>query len=111
LVRKGIVLLDAVKTNIIRNSRWRCDHGWDIDLDDGSSNFRIYNNLCLPAACLTRRGARKWTSTWYIVRSMLSRSPPSNSPDFKNITISQDSAVIPAKPSAGGALHSADHSR
>ena len=29
-------LLDAVKTTILRNNRWRCDHGWDIDLDDGS---------------------------------------------------------------------------
>ena len=29
----------------IRDSRWRCDHGWDIDLDDGSSNYDIYNNL------------------------------------------------------------------
>lgn len=30
--------MDAVETTVIRNSRWRCDHGWDIDLDDGSSN-------------------------------------------------------------------------
>jgi hypothetical protein len=39
--------LDAVKTTTIRDSRWRCDHGWDIDLDDGSSNYDIYNNLML----------------------------------------------------------------
>ncbi|NIP93891.1 MAG: hypothetical protein GWO24_10740, partial [Akkermansiaceae bacterium] len=35
-----LALLDAEKT-IIRNSRWRCDHGWDVDLDDGSSNYEI----------------------------------------------------------------------
>jgi hypothetical protein len=29
--------IDMLAPNIIRNSRWRCDHGWDIDLDDGSS--------------------------------------------------------------------------
>lgn len=53
---KNIVLLDAVKTIIIRNSRWRCDHGWDIDLDDGSSNFHIYNNLCLRGGLKNREG-------------------------------------------------------
>ena len=40
-----LALLDVVKPNILRNSRWRCDHGWDVDLDDGSSNYEIYNNL------------------------------------------------------------------
>ena len=53
---KAIVLLDAVKTTIIRNSRWRCDNGWDIDLDDGSSNYRIYNNLCLNGGIKNREG-------------------------------------------------------
>ena len=24
---------------MLRNNRWRCDHGWDIDLDDGSTNY------------------------------------------------------------------------
>jgi hypothetical protein len=28
----------AAKPIIFRNNRWRCDRGWDIDLDDGSSN-------------------------------------------------------------------------
>ena len=53
---KAIVLLDAVKTTIIRNNRWRCDHGWDIDLDDGSSNYHIYNNLCLNGGLKNREG-------------------------------------------------------
>jgi hypothetical protein len=47
---------DAVKTTIIRSNRWRCDHGWDIDLDDGSSNYRIYNNLCLNGGIKLREG-------------------------------------------------------
>jgi hypothetical protein len=53
---KGIVLLDAVKTTILRNNRWRCDHGWDIDLDDGSSNYEIRNNLCLNGGLKNREG-------------------------------------------------------
>ena len=39
--------LDTIKPIILRNSRWRCDNGWDIDLDDGASNYIITNNLCL----------------------------------------------------------------
>jgi hypothetical protein len=48
--------LDAVKPNILRNNRWRCDHGWDIDLDDGSSNYIITNNLCLHGGIKNREG-------------------------------------------------------
>ncbi|MHC5538093.1 right-handed parallel beta-helix repeat-containing protein, partial [Singulisphaera rosea] len=48
--------LDAVEPNILRNNRWRCDHGWDIDLDDGSSNYQIYNNLCLNGGIKLREG-------------------------------------------------------
>jgi membrane-associated protease RseP (regulator of RpoE activity) len=48
--------LDAMKTTVIRDSRWRCDHGWDIDLDDGSSNYEIYNNLMLAGGLKLREG-------------------------------------------------------
>lgn len=48
--------LDAVRPTVIRNNRWRCDHGWDIDLDDGSSNYHIYNNLCLNGGLKLREG-------------------------------------------------------
>ena len=48
--------LDAIETTIIRDSRWRCDHGWDIDLDDGSSNYEIYNNLMLGGGLKLREG-------------------------------------------------------
>jgi PDZ domain len=52
----SLPVLDAVEPNILSNSRWRCDHGWDIDLDDGSSNFHIYNNLCLKGGLKLREG-------------------------------------------------------
>ena len=48
--------LDAVKPNILANNRWRCDHGWDIDLDDGSSFYIITNNLCLCGGIKNREG-------------------------------------------------------
>jgi hypothetical protein len=54
-----LILLDAIKTTIIRNNRFRCDHGWDIDLDDGSSNYHIYNNVCLNGGLKLREGFRR----------------------------------------------------
>ncbi len=54
-----LTLLDAVKPIIIRNNRMRCDHGWDIDLDDGSSNYQIYNNLCLNGGIKLREGVNR----------------------------------------------------
>lgn len=53
-------LLDCIDTNIIRNSRFRCDKGWDIDLDDGSSNYEIYNNLCLNGGIKLREGFSRY---------------------------------------------------
>ena len=47
---------DCRKTVVVRNNRLRCDHGWDIDLDDGSSNYEIYNNLCLAGGIKLREG-------------------------------------------------------
>ncbi len=54
-----LALLDVVKPIIIRNNRMRCDHGWDIDLDDGSSNYIIYNNLCLNGGIKLREGVNR----------------------------------------------------
>jgi PDZ domain/Right handed beta helix region len=48
--------LDAMETTVIHDSRWRCDHGWDIDLDDGSSNYEIHNNLMLTGGLKFREG-------------------------------------------------------
>ena len=48
--------LDAAKPNVLANNRWRCDHGWDIDLDDGSSFYIITNNLCLHGGIKNREG-------------------------------------------------------
>ncbi|MCW3062026.1 MAG: pectin lyase fold [Capsulimonas sp.] len=52
----NLPFLDVVEPITLRNTRWRCDHGWDIDLDDGSSNYHIYNNLCLNGGVKNREG-------------------------------------------------------
>jgi len=51
-----LILVDAISTTIVRNNRFRCDRGWDIDLDDGSTNYHIYNNLCLNGGIKLREG-------------------------------------------------------
>ncbi|QEK53097.1 PDZ domain-containing protein [Pedobacter aquae] len=57
--RPGIELLDVIDPIIIRNNRFQCDHGWDIDLDDGSSHYEIYNNLCLSGGLKLREGYQR----------------------------------------------------
>ncbi|MDV3751730.1 right-handed parallel beta-helix repeat-containing protein [Elizabethkingia anophelis] len=54
-----LILLDAQQTTIIRNNRFRCDHGWDVDLDDGSSNYHIYNNVMLNGGLKFREGFKR----------------------------------------------------
>lgn len=49
-------LLDCIEPVVIANNRFRCDRGWDIDLDDGSSNYVIFNNLCLNGGIKLREG-------------------------------------------------------
>jgi hypothetical protein len=55
-LRPSMPLWDMPEPIIIRNSRWKCNYGWDIDLDDGSSNYQIYNNLLLNRGLKLREG-------------------------------------------------------
>jgi len=55
----NLALADVVKPIVIQNNRMRCDHGWDIDLDDGSSNYIIRNNLCLNGGIKLREGVNR----------------------------------------------------
>lgn len=48
--------LDVLAATVLRRNRWRCDHGWDIDLDDGSSYYLIEDNLCLAGGIKLREG-------------------------------------------------------
>jgi len=50
--------LDNHKTTIIRNNRFAHPggHSWGIDLDDGSSNYLVRDNLCLGMGVKLREG-------------------------------------------------------
>jgi len=60
--KKELVKLDAMKTVHLRNNRISnfrksvSAGNWTIDLDDGSSNYRIYNNLSLGSTLKLRDG-------------------------------------------------------
>jgi hypothetical protein len=71
LANPQMPLWDAVHTTIIRNNRFRCDHGWDIDLDDGSTNYHIYNNLCLNGGLKLREGFYRVVENNTIVNNSL----------------------------------------
>lgn len=66
-----LILLDALYTTVIRNNRFRCDHGWDIDLDDGSSNYHIYQNICLRGGIKLREGFYRKVENNILVNSSL----------------------------------------
>ncbi len=51
--------LDVIKPIILHNNRFQCEHGWDIDLDDGSSNYQISNNVCLNGGLKLREGYKR----------------------------------------------------
>jgi hypothetical protein len=67
--QQQLPLLDAIKTVTLRNNRWRCDHGWDIDLDDGSTHYHIVNNLCLNGGIKNREGFYRVVENNIIVNS------------------------------------------
>jgi hypothetical protein len=98
--------LDAVKTSVIRNSRWRCDHGWDIDLDDGSSNYDIYNNLLLAKGLKLREGFRRHAWNNIMVNSGLHPHvwfEGSRDQVYANILMSQHRPARIKKSNADGA--------
>jgi alpha-L-fucosidase len=67
----SLPLLDVVRPIILRHNRWRCDHGWDVDLDDGSSRYEIYNNLFLNGGLKLREGYGRTVTNNVIVNNSL----------------------------------------
>ena len=69
--KPDLPFLDMMDPNIIRNNRWRCDHGWDIDLDDGSTQYLIINNLLLNGGLKMREGYHRTATNNIIVNNGL----------------------------------------
>ncbi|MGL5019973.1 MAG: alpha-L-fucosidase [Luteolibacter sp.] len=103
---KAVSLLDTFQPIILRNSRWQCDHGWDIDLDDGSSNYLIENNLLLNRGLKLREGFYRTSRNNVILKSSLHPHvwyPDSGDIFEKNIVSSAyQPAIMPASPNKWG---------
>lgn len=53
----GAVKVDAMEVVTVRNNFFEEKSGWGLDLDDGASNYEIYNNLCVGVSMKLREGA------------------------------------------------------
>jgi hypothetical protein len=53
----GHVKVDAMEPVILRYNLFEETSGWGLDLDDGASNYEIYNNLCVGVSMKLREGA------------------------------------------------------
>lgn len=76
--------LDNHKTTIIRHNRFEHppagNHSWGIDLDDGSSNYHLYNNLCLGCSFKLREGFYRLVEN----NICIGRFPPGKHVCYKN---------------------------
>ncbi|VGO18302.1 hypothetical protein [Pontiella sulfatireligans] len=83
-------LIDAMETNIIRHNRVShpldARHSHGIDLDDGSTNFRIYNNLTIGCGIKVREGFYRTVENNVMI--CVGRSVPT-----KNISFDQNEDV------------------
>ena len=90
--------LDCVTPIVIRNNRWMHDaesHSWGIDLDDGSSNYHVYNNLGLGCSVKLREGFyRRVENNIFIGGRAIQQHVPF---DHNMDTICRN-IVVPAKP-------------
>lgn len=62
------VLVDAMEPVIVRNNLFEEKSGWGLDLDDGASNFKIYNNISIGGVSFKwREGAYRevYNNIWY----------------------------------------------
>lgn len=53
----GNIFIDQMETVTVRNNFFEEKSGWGLDLDDGASNYHIYNNLCVGVSMKLREGA------------------------------------------------------
>ena len=94
--------LDTIKPITLANNRWRCDHGWDVDLDDGSTNYIISNNIFLSGGLKWREGYNRTgdNNVFADGRTMSVHVWPTNSGDV--FTHNIFSGYAPVSPDAWG---------
>jgi len=64
-------LVDAMEPVIVRNNFFNEKSGWGLDLDDGASNYEIYNNISVGGVSMKlREGAYRkvYNNIWYLCK-------------------------------------------
>lgn len=69
---KKEIFADAKYTTVIRHNRFKDHEGWGIDLDDGSSNYHVYGNLCLGISIKLREGVYRTIENNIIIEPIVS---------------------------------------
>ena len=65
-------LVDAMEPVIVRNNFFDEKSGWGLDLDDGASNYEIYNNISVGGVSMKlREGAYRkvYNNIWYLSKA------------------------------------------
>jgi len=99
---RALPTLDVMLPNTLIRNRWSCEHGWDIDLDDGSSNCHIVENVCLCGGIKLREGFLRVVENNIMVQNSLHPHVwPSDSEDVvrRNIVFAP---YRPIRPEAWG---------
>jgi hypothetical protein len=109
-------LIDAMETVIIRNNLFEETSGWGLNLDDGASNYEIYNNISIGVSMKLREGAYRkvYNNIWYNSRIAVAiHTGNENNHDryFHNITVMLDDDMysVIAPPVRGPWLEELDH--
>ena len=65
------VLVDAMEPVVVRGNLFEEKSGWGLDLDDGASNYEIYNNISIGVSMKLRDGAYRnvYNNIWYNSKS------------------------------------------
>ncbi|MDR1758213.1 MAG: PDZ domain-containing protein [Bacteroidales bacterium] len=66
-----LIPLDAIDYITLSYNRFRCDRGWDIDLDDGASNYFIHHNLCANGGLKLREGFNRVVENNILINNTL----------------------------------------
>lgn len=112
----GAVKIDAMEPVILRNNFFEDRSGWGLDLDDGASNYEIYNNISKGISIKLREGAYRtvYNNIWVdsnVAPCFHVGNEDNHDRYFRNITVMarDDVYSIIAPPARGPWLEEIDH--
>jgi hypothetical protein len=112
----GAVKTDAMEPVILRNNFFEDESGWGLDMDDGASNYVIYNNISKGVSIKLREGAYRtvYNNIWVdsnVAPCFHVGNEDNHDRYFRNITVMarDDVYSIIAPPARGPWLEEIDH--